>query len=150
MMIHPTTRDLARRLLVYEANAGKNSETTGSATMRVYEKLRGNLCVLAGVAAFQALASRALTLACSQVPRLRAVQVATDGKLQGISELEPSMKADEDRLDEEGVILISSLLGLLLMFLGEDLTMNLVRNVWPDAAFDDGNPRTGEKRERTK
>jgi hypothetical protein len=150
MMIHPTTRDLARRLLVYEANEGKNSEAAGSATVRVYEKLRGNLCVLVGVAGFQALASRALTLASSQVPGLRAVQVAADGKLQGISGLEPPMKADEDRLDEEGVMLISSLLGLLLMFLGEALTMNLVRNVWPDAAFDDGNPRTGEKRERTK
>ena len=143
MMIHPKTRDLARRLLVYEENVGKNSERTGSATMRVYEKLRGNLCVLAGVAGFQALATRALTLARLQVPSLRAVQVAADGKLQGISELETPMKADEDRPDEEGVILISSLLGLLLMFLGEALTMNLVRNVWPDAAFDDGNPRDG-------
>ena len=139
MMIHPTTRDLARRLLVYEANAGKNSETTGSATTRVYEKLRGNLCVLAGVAGFQALASRALTLASSQVPGLSAVQVAADGKLQGMSDQDPPMKADEDRIDEEGVILISSLLGLLLMLLGEALTMNLARNVWPDAAFDDGN-----------
>jgi hypothetical protein len=145
MMIDPATRDLARRLLGYEANAGKNSETTGSATMRVYEKLRGNLCVLAGDAGFQALASRALTLASSQVPGLRAVQVGADGKLQGVSELEPPMKADEDPLAEEGVILISSLLGLLLMFLGEALTMNLVRNVWPDAAFDDGNPQDGRK-----
>jgi hypothetical protein len=139
MMIHPTTRDLARRLLVCEANAGKNSERTGSATMRVYEKLRGNLSLLVGVAGFQALASRALTLASSQVPGLTAVQVAADGKLQGMSEQVPPMKADEDRIDEEGVILISSLLGLLLMFLGEALTMNLARNVWPDAAFDDGN-----------
>jgi hypothetical protein len=145
MMIHRKTRDLARRLLVYEANAGKNSERAGSATMRVYEKLRGNLCVLAGVAGFQALASRALTQASSQVPGLSAVQVAADGKLHGMSELEPPMKADEDRIDEDGVILISSLLGLLLMFLGEALTMNLVRNVWPDTAFDDGNPRDGRK-----
>ena len=145
MMIQRNTRDLARRLLVYEENAHKNSERTGSATMRVYEKLRGNLCVLAGVAGFHALASRALTLARSQVPSLCAVQVAADGNLQGISELETPMKADEDRLDDEGVMLISSLLGLLLMFLGEALTMNLVRNVWPDQAFDDGNPRDGRK-----
>ena len=144
-MIHPTTRDLARRLLVYEANAGKNSETTGSATTRVYEKLRGNLCVLAGVAGFQALASRALTLASSQVPGLSAVQVAADGKLQGMSDQDPPMKADEDRIDEEGVILISSLLGLLLMLLGEALTMNLARNVWPDAAFEDCNSGNGGK-----
>lgn len=145
MMIQRKARDLARRLLVYEENKGENSEKTGSATMRVYEKLRGNLCVLAGVAGFQALASRALTLATSHVPGLSGVQVAADGKLQGMSDLEPPMKADEDRIGEEGVILISSLLGLLLMFLGDALTMNLIQNVWPGAAFDDGNPGDGRQ-----
>jgi hypothetical protein len=116
-----------------------------SATLRVYEKLRGNLCVLVGVAGFQALASRALTIARSEVPDLGAVQVAADGKLQGMSEIEPPMKADANWTGKEGAILISSLLGLLLMFLGEALTMNLVLNVWPDVAFDDGNPRDGRK-----
>jgi hypothetical protein len=37
------------------------------------------------------------------------------------------------------MILIARLLGLLLIFLGETLTMSLVRDVWPDATFDDGN-----------
>jgi hypothetical protein len=145
MTIHPKTRDLARHLLAYEENAGRCSEATESATLRVYEKLRGNLCVLVGVAGFQALAFRALTLARSEVPGLDAVQVATDGKLQGISEIESPMKADENWTGKEGVILISSLLGLLLMFLGEALTMNLVLNVWPDVAFDDGNSENGRK-----
>jgi hypothetical protein len=141
----PEMRDLAQRLLTYESDGDNTSEPAGYATLRVYEKLRGNLRVLVGVAGFRALASRALTLARSEVPGLGAVQVAADGKLQGISEIEPPMKADENWIDEEGVILISSLLGLLLMFLGEALTMNLVLNVWPDAAFDDGNPRDGRK-----
>jgi hypothetical protein len=48
------------------------------------------------------------------------------------------------------VILISRLLGLLLIFLGEALTMNLIRDVWPDAAIDDGNPQNGRKREHTR
>jgi hypothetical protein len=145
MTIHPKTRDLARHLLAYEENASMSSEATESATLRVYEKLRGNLCVLVGVAGFQALASRALTIARSEVPDLGAVQVAADGKLQGMSEIEPPMKADANWTGKEGAILISSLLGLLLMFLGEALTMNLVLNVWPDVAFDDGNPRDGRK-----
>ena len=55
------------------------------------------------------------------------------------------MKIDGDWIDEEGVIFISSLLGLLLMFLGEALTMNLILNVWPDAAFDNDNPKDGRK-----
>jgi hypothetical protein len=145
MITLPEMRDLARRLLHCEANAGNTSEPVESATLRVYEKLRGNLCVLVGVAGFQALASRALTLARSEVPGLCAVQVAADGRLQGISEIVPPMKLDENWIDKEGVIFISSLLGLLLMFLGKALTMNLVLNVWPDVAFDDGNPRDGRK-----
>jgi hypothetical protein len=146
----PETRDLAQRLLHHEASAGNTSEPAESTTLRVYEKLRGNLCVLVGVAGFQALASRALTLARSEVPGLRAVQVAADGGLQRVNGIEPPMKINGDWIDEEGVIFISSLLGLLLMFLGEALTMNLVLNVWPDAALDDAVPRTGEKREHTR
>ena len=145
MTAAPGMRDLAHRLLTYEAGAAKTSEPMESTALRVYEKLRGNLCVLVGVAGFQALASRALTLARSEVPGLGAVQVAADGRLQGISGIETPMNADENWIDEEGDILISSLLGLLLMFLGEALTMNLILNVWPDAAFDNDNPKDGRK-----
>jgi hypothetical protein len=141
----PEMRDLAQRLLHHEASAGNTSEPAESTTFRVYEKLRGNLCVLVGVAGFQALASRALTLARSEVPGLRAVQVAADGRLQRANGIDPPIKTNGDWIDEEGVIFISSLLGLLLMFLGEALTMNLILNVWPDAAFDNDNPKDGRK-----
>ena len=47
--------------------------------MRVYEKLRRHLSAIAGVAAFQSLAFRALTLAKSEAPCLSAVQVSADG-----------------------------------------------------------------------
>lgn len=145
MKIAPETQNLARRLLAHEASADPKSEATAPVTLRVYEKLRGNLHVLAGVAGFQSLSSRALTLASLQIPSLRAVQVAADGRLQEISEIDSSHKADEIWTDENGIIFISGLVELLLMFLGEALTMNLIRNVWPDAAFDNGNPRDGRK-----
>jgi len=138
-------RDLAQRLLHHEAGAGNTSEPAESTAFRVYEKLRWSLCALVGVAGFQALASRALTLARAEVPGLCAVQVAADGRLQRANGIEPTMKSNGDWIDEEGVIFISSLLGLLRMFLGEALTMNLVLNVWPDAAFDNDNPKDGRK-----
>jgi len=141
----PEMRDLAQRLLAYEANADRASEPVGSTTLRVYEKLRRSLGELAGTAGFQSLASRALTLARSEVPSLSTVQVAADGNLQGMSAIEPPINAEKDRVHEGGVILISRLLGLLLIFLGEALTMNLVRDVWPDAASEDGNPQDGRK-----
>ena len=136
MMPPRQMRNLAPRLLAYEAAAG---ETSDSAAVRVYEKLRRPLCALAGVAGFRSLASRALALARAEAPTLSAVQVTPDGLLQGLVELES--QSDKDHAEQEGVILIAQLLGLLSIFIGEALTMRLVRDAWPDAAFDDPDSR---------
>ena len=141
----PEMRDLAQRLLSYEASAGKASEPVESTTLRVYQKLRESLGALAGSAGFHALASRALTLARSEVPSLGAVQVGADGNLEGMSAVESSLKGEQDRADNSGVVLISRLLGLLFVFLGEALTLSLLREAWPGAAFDDRNSGNGRK-----
>jgi hypothetical protein len=130
----PESRYLAQRLLIYEAVAGKNSETTESAAFRVFAKLRRPLITLAGVAGFRSLLSRALTLARAEAPSLSAVQIAADGSLQGLDELEPQI--DKDQAREGGTILITQLIGLLLTFIGEGLTLSMVQAVWPEAGFD--------------
>lgn len=145
MITLPEMRDLAQRLLTHESAGGNTSELAGSATFRVYAKLRQRLGELAGTAGFQALASRALTLAKSEDPSLGSVRVAADGNLEGMSTIEPAINAEKDRIHEGGIVLISRLLGLLMIFLGEALTMNLIRDVWPDAAIDDGNLQNGRK-----
>jgi hypothetical protein len=136
-------RDLAERLLTYEANAGNTSEPIESTTLRVYQKLRRSLGELAGSAGFHSLASRALTLAISESPSLCAVHVVADGNLEGLSLIEPSIEAEKDRVQEGGVVLISHLLGLLLIFLGHALTRNLIQDVWPGAVLDDCNSENG-------
>jgi hypothetical protein len=150
MTIPSETRDLARRLLTYEADAGDASEPMESATLRVYEKLRQSLIAFAGVAGFQSLASRALALARSEVPSLSAAQVAADGTLRGLSRFEHQINMDKDRADEDqagdvGIILIARLLGLLLIFLGEALTLRLLQDAWPETAFDNSNSGNGRK-----
>ena len=155
MTTPPKMRDLAYRLLAYEAGPGETSEPGQSATFRVYEKLRLSLGELAGTAAFQSLASRALAMARSEIPSLRAVQVSEDGALrglgqglgQGLSEFGPQIDLERDRAGEhragdEGIVVVARLLGLLLIFLGEPITLSLIRNAWPDATFDD---RSSEK-----
>jgi hypothetical protein len=62
--------------------------------------------------------------------------------LQGLGELEPQFNIDRERAGkypscEGGVILIALILGLLCIFLGEALTLSLLRNTWPDEVFDD-------------
>lgn len=141
----PEMRDLAQRLLRYEGHEDNASEPVGSSTLHVYEKLRRSLVELAGAAGFQSLAFRALMLARSEVPSLCAVEVAADGSLNGMGAMESPAGVENDRIHEGGVVLISRLLGLLLIFLGEALTMNLVRNSWPDAALDDCNSENGRR-----
>jgi len=138
----PGTRDLANRLLVYEAVVGEATEPAESATLRVYEKLRQSLVAFAGTAAFQPLAFRALTQAKAEAPSLWAVQVTAEGSLQGLGEFEPQIDMDKDLADkfpagDGGVVLIARLLGLLFVFLGEALTLSLLRSAWPGETFDD-------------
>jgi len=134
-MSPPVSRQLARRLLTYESAAGKNSELTESAAFRVCEKLRQPLSTLAGVAGFHSLLSRALTLARAEAPSLSAVQIGADGSLKGLDELRPQI--DKDMSKEGGAILIAQLLGLLLNFIGEGITIRVVQGVWPESALDD-------------
>jgi hypothetical protein len=151
-MALPDTRDLAHRLLTYEAVVDETSEPAESATLRVYEKLRQSICALAGIACFQSLAFRALTQAKSESPDLWAVEVAADGSLQGLGEFEHllgefelQLGSGKEQACERGVVLISHLLGLLLVFLGEALTFSLLRNAWQGASFDDRNSGNGRK-----
>jgi hypothetical protein len=132
-------RCLAHRLLTYEVDLGTIAAPSESATLRVYEKLRQGLVEFAGVAAFQSLASRALTIARTEAPSLSAARVAADGTLQGLGEVEHPMDMDTDQAGEVGVILIARLLCLLNIFLGESLTLGLLRVTWPREALEDCN-----------
>ena len=145
MTATPGMRDLAHRLLTYEAGAGKSSKPMESPALRVYEKLRRSLGEFVGVAGFQSLASRALTLARPEAPGLSAARVTEDGYLQGLGELGNQFDMDNDRAGDGGIILIARLLGLLLIFLGEALTLSLLRDAWPGATFDDRNSGNGRK-----
>ena len=137
-------RDLAHRLLTYEAGEGKSFEPMESPALRVYEKLRQSLGEFVGMAGFHSLASRALTLARPEAPKsLSAARVTADGSLQGLGEIEIQIDMDKDRAGEGGIILIARLLGLLRIFLGEALTLSLLRNAWPSEVLDDRNVVNG-------
>jgi len=141
-MTPAATRDLAQRLLSDEVAAEKTSLSTESALSCVYEKLRWNLCALAGVAGFRSLASRALTMAKSEAPSLSSIQIAADGSLEGLGDHES--QSNKHQADEGGVILLAQLLSLLITFIGETLTLRLVQDTWPDAGLDNWNSGDGK------
>jgi hypothetical protein len=141
-------RDFAERLIAYETTKNKSSETKAQVAFLVAEKLRPQLATLMGNAGFRALLSRALALANAEVSWLRAVHVNTGGSFEGLDKL--GAQVDPDEIFEGCVVLLAQLLGLLVAFIGEDLTLRLVREVWLKLSFNDLDFGKGYKNEKAK
>jgi hypothetical protein len=131
----PQMRDLAERLIARETRDNKSSATKTPAAFPVCEKLRPHLATLMGNTGFCALLSRALARAEAEVPSLRAMQVKADGSLAGLDEVEAQL--DPQELAEGRVVLVEQLLELLVAFIGENLMLRIVCDVWPKLALDD-------------
>jgi len=119
-----TTRELAERLLAYELAEAETLTAGTDAVSRVCDKLRRPLTTLAGAAGFRSLLARALTLAKQESPALGAWEVKADGSLES-----PNGEAQQS-----GDVLIAHLIGLMVTFIGESLTLRLVHDVWLDLA----------------
>jgi hypothetical protein len=141
-------RDFAERLIAHETRENKSSETKTSGPFLVGEKLRPHLAPLMGNVGFRALLSRALALANAEVPWLRAVHIKADGSFDGLDEL--GAQVDPDEIFKGRVVLLAQLLGLLVAFIGEDLTLRLVREVWPKLSLNNLDFGKGYKNEKAK
>jgi hypothetical protein len=144
----PQMRNFAKRLIADETSGNGFSETKTSAAFHVCKKLHPHLATLVGNGGFRALLSRALVLANAEVPWLGAVHVKADGELEGLEE--PHARLDPDEFSEGRVVLLAQLLGLLVAFIGENLTSRLVHEVWPKVPLNDLDIGNGGKNERTK
>lgn len=118
----PTTRDLAQRLLTYEGVETSLATADMHAVCRVCDKLRRPLSTLAGAAGFRSLMARALTLAKQESPVLGGWKVMSDGSLQGLN----------GEASQSGVVLVAQLIGLMITFIGESLTLRLLHDIWVD------------------
>ena len=131
--------DLSRCLIAYEA---REKHPSAPPAFLVCEKLRPNLANLMGSAGFCALLSRALTVARSENVWLLAVQVDAHGTL-GVSE-GVTTGFDPIETTEGGIVLVAHLLGLLAAFIGDSLTLRLVRDIWPKLPLADSNFTKGD------
>jgi hypothetical protein len=139
----PHLRHLAKLLIVHETRENK-SGASGPAAFHVSEKLRPHLVALMGSGAFRALLARALALTTVEIPRLHAVSVQADGTLNGVEELQ----LDAGEFLEVRIVLLARTLGLLATFIGDGLTLRLVRELWPKVPLDGLD--LGEGKEKTK
>jgi hypothetical protein len=136
------TRALAARLIALELRSRKAGESKGPAAFPVCETLRPQLATLMGSAGFHALLTRALAVARAEDPWLRAVEVEADGSLRARDEAEAM--ANTKAMTESSVVLVSHLLGLLVAFIGDALTLRMVREVWPKLPLDESDFRKGD------
>lgn len=124
--------DLAMCLIAYERSGNEASETP--IAFSVCEKLRPQLSTLTGSGGFRVLLARSLALASLKIPWLRAVEVTPAG-LMLLGELKTQV--EPTAIAEGGVVLLTQLLDLLATFIGEKLTLGIVREVWPELPLDE-------------
>ena len=132
--IAPAMRDFATRLIVHDACENRTPKGKTPSAFPVPERLRPSLVALMGSGGFHALLARALALARTEVSWLSAVTLNPDGTLGGLGELHADL--GPEKFLEGRVVLLAQLLGLLVAFIGEDLTLRLVREIWPDVMLE--------------
>ena len=121
-------RAWVHRLLALEAANKSASDTDRYDLLRVFEKLRIALTQFVGADGFTTLMRRALALARTEVPSLQTAKVTPEGRLEGIEE----NGADAKNNSEAAIAITAHLLALLVTFVGEPLTLRMIRDVWPD------------------
>jgi hypothetical protein len=124
MLPPPVLTAWARKLIASELVDDSTTAQTELATVQVYERLRQQFRAPVGVDAFQALASRALSLTKVQFPMLRGLNIGANGSLLGLGKIETIPNFGKD--DEVGIALIAQLLRLFLSLLGEAATVRLI------------------------
>jgi hypothetical protein len=129
-------RELARKVLAQHAGPAPGAEALAAAARRAYDDLARVSAPLIGEAGVDALTGRALHLAQGEYSWLvetRDPQPADGPFAQVVFSLErqePAVAA------EAAGAVFATFAGLLVTFIGEPLTANLLRKAWPDAFAD--------------
>ena len=127
--------DLAAWLLKRETSGGADSVSPAEGAERACHKLSLRLSRLVSADGSQAIVSRVLHIAGARFAFLEGVRAGTPpgACLQGLAE-----RAQQVQPAEAGRglhALLSLLLGLLADFIGEELTLRLIRDIWSDLPF---------------
>jgi hypothetical protein len=109
--------------------AGTLDAQESDAAQLVMKRLYQQLAKLLGPAGFDALLARSLVLARRTYPALAGVSVASAGSLVGLGG-----SRDERVAQQPGALaVVAHFIELLVILVGEDLAMVLMRDIWPMA-----------------
>ena len=144
MMTDNPRQQVFREMLAREAGEGAEAPAVASAAYRLFEHFAQQLTPLVGDAGVAAIYARSLHLAERQVPGLVAVQASDsdDGPFMRARRL--LEQQDLVVATDAAVVLIDTICELLASFIGESLTIKLLRAAWPhDFAGDSSEEITG-------
>ena len=133
---HAALRQLALNVLAQHAGPTPDAEAVAAAARRAYDDLARVSAPLIGQVGFDALASRAVHLAQRDCPWLvqpiqpRQAEGPVAQVIAGLERQDPALAADC------AAALFATLIGLLVTFIGEPLTIGLLRKAWPGAFSD--------------
>lgn len=129
-MVTPAREELGRWLLRHEREVDASIEPGGPVELaeRILRRLSPGVTALVTTSGYRALIARALHLSRDQHPFLDGVQLGNaDVYVEGPRVL------GGGQIDDALVAFIAQLIALLSVFIGDDLTGNLIRAAWPDA-----------------
>ena len=134
--------DLAQRLFALEAEQCEAGTSLSDIAESVFEKIRTHLSKRIGQEGFRTLQARSLALTRKSFPLLHTVRIEENGSLAGLRGGTESFEA--------AAALLACLLGLLGTFIGEDLTLRMLRAIWPKLDVDGMPTRKVKDYERAK
>jgi hypothetical protein len=128
----PSHHALARWLVTTELGDAEEVLLGPAAAERVFRKLSQRLAQLITPVGSEALLGRALQLSRVEFPFLDGVHAMrnTDPLIERLGQAAASVKPSQAH--EGFVVVLGTLLALLVSFIGENLTLRVLREVWPE------------------
>jgi hypothetical protein len=126
----PSLVRAAEVLLAHEAGEATGSADGAAVAIRACDKLHRHLARIVGDEGIRALIGRTLSvgrLTYPSAPRSDGVSVDVGATVGAYLEAQPP-----DLASEASVHLIATLIGLVAKFIGDGLTLRLLRELWPE------------------
>jgi hypothetical protein len=132
-------KDLARWILLQEIREDE-SDATAQAVERTWRKLLERLTNIFTVEGCDLLGKRAVYLARTDAPLLEGASAVTT--IPATVHLLHNI--DEEQAQEAAVAVYANVINLLVAFIGEELAMRSIRDLWQDASLH-GTGSTGQE-----
>jgi len=128
----PSHHALARWLLTTEVVGAEGPLAAPAAAERVFQKLSKRLAQLVTLVGSDALLARAVHLSRVEFPFLDGAQITRSDDSLTLRLGDSGKGAESGQVAEGFEAVLAILIALLVSFIGVDLTLHLLREVWPE------------------